>query len=274
MTGDDWVNEHDLETPDSIQVRFGITYLASDPAAATAVMTMSMSRYRNPFTGAPTIGPLAILVDAAAGIVNHYRRRPGQWTVSSELSMDVALDDLGDLDGPVLATAHAFSTIGSTSLGICRLTYDGIEIGRGTVRSYFVEAEARDSGWPAETLDLSDGPSIADRMAVHVTPDAAGHVLIQRVDPCLNNPIDIVHGGVAAAGLEFAASAAINEGRADTPLQTASLRVNFLRPFIAGANTRYEGTALRVDRSTAVGDAQAIGENGKVALTARITAYR
>jgi len=41
---------------------------------------------------------LAILVDAAAGIVNHYRRRPRRWTVSSELSTDLSLDGLGDGD--------------------------------------------------------------------------------------------------------------------------------------------------------------------------------
>jgi uncharacterized protein (TIGR00369 family) len=276
MTGvdDRVVNEHDLETPDSIQVRFGVDYLESDPAAATAAMTMSMSRYRNPFTGAPTIGPLAILVDAAAGIVNHYRRRPGQWTVSSELSMDVSLDGIGDLDGPVLATAHALSPLGSTSLGICTLSYDGTVIGGGTVRAFFVNAEARSSEWPSETLALTAETSIADRMAVAVQRDAVGHVLMQGIDPNLNNEIDIVHGGVASAGLEFAASAAVNAGRADTPLQTASLRVNFMRPFIAGANSRYVGTSLRVGRNTAIGDAQAIGDDGKVALTARVTAYR
>jgi uncharacterized protein (TIGR00369 family) len=274
MTGVNEVDDHDLETPDSIQVRFGITYLETDITAATAAMTMSMGRYRNPFTAAPTIGPLAILVDAAAGIVNHYRRRPGQWTVSSELSMDVSLDGLGELDGPVLATAHALSPLGTTSLGMCTLTYGGTVIGSGTVRSFFVDTEARSSDWPPETLDLTEATPIADRMAVHVVPDAVGHVLSQRIDPCLNNEIDIVHGGVAAAGLEFAASAAINEGRHDTPLQTASLRVNFLRPFIAGVNTRYEGSALRVGRNTAVGDARAIGDDGRVALTARVTAYR
>ncbi|MGH3643224.1 MAG: PaaI family thioesterase, partial [Mycobacterium sp.] len=231
-------------------------------------------RYRNPFTGAPTLGPLAILVDAAAGIVNHYRRRPGQWTVSSELSMDVSVDGLGDLDGPVMATAHALGPPGATSLGICTLTYDGTVIGGGTVRSFFIDADVGGPNWPAETLDLTDETPIADRMAVHVRPDADGHVLVQRIDPNLNNDIDIVHGGVAAAGLEFAASAAINEGRSDAPLQTASLRVNFLRPFFAGAESRYEGTALRVGRNTAVGDAQAVGDDGKVALTARITAYR
>jgi uncharacterized protein (TIGR00369 family) len=274
MTGVDEVNHHDLETPDSIQVRFGMDYLESDTAAATATIAMSMFRYRNPFTAAPTVGPLAILVDAAAGIVNHYRRPPGHWTVSSELSMDVSLDGLEDLDGPVLATAHALSPLGTTSLGICTLSYGATVIGSGTVRSFFVAAEARTSAWPAETLNLSEKTPIAERMAVHVRPDAVGHVLSQRVDPNLNNEIDIVHGGVAAAGLEFAASAAINANRVDTPLQTASLRVNFLRPFIAGANTRYEGTALRVGRNTAVGDAQAIGDDGKVALIARVTAYR
>jgi acyl-coenzyme A thioesterase PaaI-like protein len=56
-------------------------------------------------------------------------------------------------------------------------------------------------------------------------------------------------------------------------LRTASLRVNFLRPFFAGAESRYEGTRLRVGRSTAVGDARALGDDGKVAITARVTAY-
>ena len=99
-------------------------------------------------------------------------------------------------------------------------------------------------------------------------------MLAQRVDHNLNNDIDIVHGGVAAAGLELAASAAVNQDRTDDLLQTASLRVNFLRPFFAGSKSRYEGTPLRVGRKTAVGDAQAIGDDGKVAITARVTAYR
>src|SRR3984957_2219468 len=102
---DKHTNEHDLETPDSIQVRFGIAYVESKPAEALAALTMPMERFRNPITNAPTLGPLAILVDAAAGIVNHYRRRPGQWTVSSELTMDLS-PDVGELDGPVLASAH------------------------------------------------------------------------------------------------------------------------------------------------------------------------
>ncbi|MDT7754202.1 MAG: hypothetical protein QOH27_100 [Mycobacterium sp.] len=275
MTGvDDRVNEHDLETPDSIQVRFGISYVESRPADAIAALSMPMECFRNPITGAPTLGPLAILVDAAAGIVNHYRRRPGQWTVSSELSMDLSLGDVGELDGPVLATARAFGPLGATSLGICTLTYDGTVIGGGTVRSFFIDAGDVDPQYRPETLQRSAGTTFADLIAVHVRAGQSGAVLSQRVDHNLDNDIDIVHGGVAAAGLELAASAAINQERPEASLQTASLRVNFLRPFFAGTESRYVGTPLRVGRGSAVGDAQAIGDDGKIALTARVTAYR
>jgi uncharacterized protein (TIGR00369 family) len=267
-------NEHDLETPDSIQVRFGICYVESRPAEAIAALTMPMERFRNPFTGAPTLGPLAILVDAAAGIVNHYRRRAGQWTVSSELSMDLSLDGVGDLDGVVLATAHALGPLGATSLGICTLTYGGRVIGGGTVRSFFIDADDVAPQHRSDTLRRSDETTFADLMAAHVADSGATPVLAQRVDRNLNNDIDIVHGGVAAAGLELAASAALNRDSSDGLLQTASVRVNFLRPFFAGVDSRYIGTALRVGRNTAVGDAQAIGDDGKVALTARVTAYR
>lgn len=274
MTGADEVNHHDLETPDSIQTRFGIEYVESRPADAVAALTMPMERFRNPFTGAPTLGPLAILVDAAAGIVNHYRRRPGQWTVSSELSMELSLDGVGDLDGPVLASAHALGPLGVTSLGICTLAYDGTVIGGGTVRSFFIAAAEVVTKKRPETLQRTGETTFADLMSAEVRGDDSDWVLSQRIDANLNNDIDIVHGGVAAAGLELAASAAMNHGRPDDLLQTASLRVNFLRPFFAGADTRYVGTALRVGRGSGVADAQAIGDDGKVALTARATAYR
>jgi uncharacterized protein (TIGR00369 family) len=274
MTGvDDQVNERDLETPDSIQVRFGIEFVESHPPEATAALSMPMHRFRNPHTGAPTVGPLAILVDAAAGIVNHYRRRPDQWTVSSELSMDLS-PDIGELDGPVLASAHALGPLGATSLGICTLTYRGTVIGAGTVRSFFISAGDVVPPHRPETLQRSPETSLSDLMAVTVaagSPDYA--VLSQRVDHNLNNAVDIVHGGVAAAGLELAASAAINQNRSDGLLQTGSLRVNFLRPFFAGDESRYMGTRLRVGRNTAVGDAQALGDDGTVAITARVTAY-
>jgi uncharacterized protein (TIGR00369 family) len=188
--------------------------------------------------------------------------------------MDLSPDSIAELDGPVLATAHAFGPLGATSLGICTLTHRGTVIGGGTVRSFFIEADDVVPKVRPETLQRSAETTLADLMAVQVRDGDFEPVLAQRVDRNLNNDIDIVHGGVAAAGLELAASAAINRGRSDELLQTASLRVNFLRPFFAGAESRYVGTPMRVGRGSAVGDAEAIGDDGKVALTARVTAYR
>jgi uncharacterized protein (TIGR00369 family) len=278
MTGvDEREVQHDIETPASIQIRFGIEFLAASLADATVVMSMPMSGLRNPFTGAPTVGPLAILVDAAAGMVNHYRRRADQWTVSSELSLDVSPNGIEAIDdgaAPVVASAGAVGSVGTTPLSICTLTCGDTVIGAGTVRSVFIPADGVTAKRPPQTV-LGEAPTLADLMAVQIRTGQDGSaVLSQHVDPDLNNDIGIVHGGMAAAGLELAASAAINSDRSAGILHTASLRVNFMRPFMAGSTSRYVGTPLRVGRTTGIADAQAIGDNGKVALTARVTAYR
>jgi|SRR5690625_1302035 len=276
MTGtEERVARHDTETPDTIQARFGIDFLDENPADAIAVMSMPMSGLRNPFTDAPSIGPLAILVDAAGGMVNHYRRRADQWTVSSELSVELSLDGFGDDDAPVVASARPLGRVGATSLSICTLTCGEILLGSATVRSFFIPAGDLIGDRPPDELVRTAQTSLSDLMAIRARSlDDNARVLEQRPDPNLYNDIGIVHGGVASAGLELAASAAINQEPANGLLRTASLRVNFLRPFIAGRHSRYIGTPMRIGRRTAVGDAQAVGDDGKVAITARITAYR
>jgi uncharacterized protein (TIGR00369 family) len=141
------------------------------------------------------------------------------------------------------------------------------------VRSYFVPGERVVPANPPETLARTAQTDVSDLMAVEIA-SAAGDmpVLLQRADPILNNGVGTVHGGVAAAALELVASAAINTG--GVLFRTASVRVNFLRPFFASARSRYEATPLRIGRGTAVADAQAVNEDGKVALIARVTAYR
>lgn len=275
MTGlDERAARHDAETPDTIQARFGIEFLDENRADAIAVMSMPMSGLRNPFTDAPAVGPLAILVDAAGGIVNHYRRPADQWTVSSELSVELSPDNIDGMKSPVVASARTVGSAGSSSLAVCTLRCHDIVVGGASVRSFFIPSE----GVGVERLpeeEWSETRPLAELMAVRIRDFHEGiRVLEQHIDPNLNNEIGIVHGGVAAAGLELVASAAVNHNSAGEHLRTASLRVNFLRPFIAGRHSRYVGTALRVGRNTAVGDAQAINDDGKVAITARVTAYR
>lgn len=269
----------DPETPLSVLRRFGITTLAQDFDEFTVVASMAVAGLTNPFTGAPSVAPLAILVDDVAGRVNYYRRGRGEWTVSSELTVDLAPGAvdimLTDPDQPVVASARPVGPSGNTLLSACTLTHGGTLIGGGTVHTVPI------GGGPDEPVSRGEDPlvrtrstTLAELMAAEPMPAADGtYRLRQLPDPMVNNLIGIVHGGVSSAGLELVAAAAVNHDQ-DTPLQTASIRVNFLRPFFAGAQSRYEGTALRVGRTSAVGDARAVGDDGKPAVIARVTAYR
>lgn len=265
---------HPLNTPLG---RFGI--VTSDDGPHGCVASIPAGRMVNPLTGAPTIAPLAMLADHVVGLANHHRRGPGEWTVSSELSLELDPDaaDIiaGAPDIPVVATARPFGNKTDVALGSCEFTHRQAVLATATVRSFYIRV-------PGDLAPFPEGPTgplppgtLSDRMAVRVAESGgAGHVLLQNEDPVLNNSLGIVHGGVSAMALEVVASAAVNAGRSEGLLRTASLRVNFMRQFRSSSESRYVGRSLRVGRSTGVGEAEAIGPGGEVAIIARLTAYR
>lgn len=265
---------HPLNTPLG---RFGIA--TSDDGPHECVASIPAGEMTNPLTGAATVAPLAMLVDHVGGLVNHHRRGPDEWTVSSELSLELDPDAAAVIatapDTPVVATARPFGAKSDVALALGELRHRDYLLATATVRSFYI----RVPGYAAPFPDGPTGPlppgTLTERMAVRVAESGGSTaVLLQDEDPVLNNLIGIVHGGVSAMALELVASAAVNAGRADQPLRTSSLRVNFLRPFHSGTESRYAGTALRVGRSTGVGEAEAIGPGGEVAIVARLTAYR
>jgi uncharacterized protein (TIGR00369 family) len=271
-------DQPDIETPETILHRFAIEHLEADVAAGISVSAMPVADLVNPLTNSLAIGALAILLDAAGGNSNHFRRAPDEWTVTSELALEISPDGIPALlarpDLPVVASSRPLGPKGATALSVCTMAVGDVVIGGGTVRSFYLPAtDGMPSGLPDPAPPSPRAP-LAELMSIGVLSEARGSVVLaQHVDPILNNSLGIVNGGVASAGLELAASAAINT-EPDDLLRTASLRVNFLRPFFAGGTSRYVGTSMRVGRRTAVGDAEAIGDDGKVALTARVTAYR
>ena len=269
----------DPETPISVIRRFAITTHERDLSQFTVVAAMPVGGMCNPFTGMPTVAGLAVLVDDVAGRVNYDRCGRGQWTVSSELAVEMspgAIDSLlAEPDEPVVASARPVGPGGATLLAICTLTHRGTVIGGGTVRTMPI------TGGPDEPTGRGDDPlertpttSLAHLMAVEPMATAGGtYRLRQRPDPMINNLIGIVHGGVSSAGLELVAAAAINHEQSE-PFRTASIRINFLRPFLSGAQSVYEGTALRIGRTSAIADYRAVGDDGKTSVIARITGYR
>ena len=271
----------DPETPLGVLRRFGISTL--EQSASSVVAEMPVGGMHNPFTGLPSIAALAILVDDVGGRVNYYRRDRGEWTVSSELTVDMSPGTLESLatgpDDPVQASARPLGPAGATLLSMCTLRHRGVVIGGGTVRTMPLpggpDAAARRGDDP---LRRTGDTPLATLMAVDPLPvDGATYRLRQSADPMINNLLGIVHGGVSSAGLELVAAAAFNHDQ-DHPLRTESIRVNFLRPFVAGgevgAQSVYEATALRIGRTSAVADASAIGADGKPAVIARVTGYR
>jgi uncharacterized protein (TIGR00369 family) len=266
---------HPLHTPIG---RFGIETFHDDVDGCVA--TMPVAGLLNPITGAASLGPLAVLVDHVAGLVNHRRRTAEIWAVSSELALEASPDAAAVIaahpDAPVLGTSRPVGSRTTTALGECALTVADVVIGTGTVRSFFVAAPAAGSdNFPEEPEDVAPPVvGLAALMNAGRAVHADGAVTLPQLpDPVLNNTMGVVHGGIASTGLEVVASAAINAGR-DDPLVTASLRVNFVRPFLSSDQSRYVGTPLRVGRSSGIADAQAIGADGRVAITARLTAYR
>ncbi|GAS99327.1 uncharacterized protein RMCC_6292 [Mycolicibacterium canariasense] len=263
--------------PHTAPGRFGIVNLAA--TAQRCAATMPVAGLCNPFTGAASLAPLAVLVDHIAGFANHLRRPDGHWTVSSELTMEFTPDAhavlAADPATPVLAESRTVGAATATSLSACELSHRGIGIGVGTVRTFYIAVSAPplpDDAGPDAPAPVPD--ALDELMAVEVAEAGGpGPLLVQHAGPAVNNSMGAVHGGVAAAGLELVAAAALNTTRADGPLHTASLRVNYLRRLISGGRAHYTATALHSGRSSGVADAQAFDADGRPALVGRLTAY-
>jgi uncharacterized protein (TIGR00369 family) len=263
---------HPLNTPLG---RFGI--VTSDDGPHGCVASIPAGGMVNPLTGAPTIAPLAMLVDHVGGLVNHHRRAQDEWTVSSELSLEVGPDALDAIaaepDVPVVATSRPFGSKSDVALALCEFTHRDAVLATATVRSFYITVPGSLTPFPEGPTGPMPPGALSDRMAVRVAESGGvAKVLVQDSDPVLNNSLGIVHGGVSAMAAELVASAAVNAGR-EHPLRTASLRVNFVRQFRSGPESRYVGTALRVGRRSGIAEAQAVGPDGEVAIIARLTAY-
>ena len=74
--------------------------------------------------------------------------------------------------------------------------------------------------------------------------------------------VGAVHGGVSSTGLELVGAAALHRA-AGAAFHTASLRVNFLRPFHGGGEAHYGARALHAGRGSGVAEAAAGGADGR-----------
>lgn len=177
-------------------------------------------------------------------------------------------------DVPVVGVARPLGDKGDTALALCALSVRDVVVATATVRSFYIAAPAELFAWPEAGETTLPGRRLCELMAVEVAESGGdASTFVQADDPVLNNLVGTVHGGVSSMGLELAGSAALHRA-AGAPFRTASLRVNFLRPFHGGGEARYTGHALHAGRGSGVAEAVALGADGRTALLARLTAYR
>lgn len=268
-----------LNTPTG---RLGIHDVERGPTTYSAALPVAA--WRNPFTGSPSLAAVGVLVDHIAGYPNHARRPEGRWTVTSELTIEFCpgahhLLAAGH-SAPIMASSRTLGSADATSLSVCDLTHGGLPIGHATVRSFYVDAAGGDVQLPipASESDTILPTELSELLAVEVA-EAGGEsggtrVLRQHAHPAINNHLGAVHGGIVAAGLELVAAAALNTDPAQRPMHTASLRINYLRRLVGGGQAHYRATALHAGRSSGLAEAQGVDADGRLALTARLTAYR
>lgn len=268
---------YDILSADAVEDRFGIEILSYAADAGTARMRMPAAALRNQLTGAPSIGALPLLVDDSGSTVAYALRGQG-WPVTSELNIQLRHDALATIarfaGDHLESQVHTLDATRRGALTVCRLTLDDALIGTATVRAVFVKGGRLDYVRPTETLTNKAQCSLADLMAA-TAADAEGdwHVLMQHPDPMVFNASSNVHGGIAAMGLEVVASAAVAQA-CGPGFWPGSLHVNYLRPFVAGPTSRYVGRTIQAGSTVAVAEAMALGDNGKTAVTAQLTAYR
>ncbi|MFF7944712.1 acyl-CoA thioesterase domain-containing protein [Nocardia gamkensis] len=265
-----------IPTAEHLLPRFGIEILDIDENAATMTMSMPLWAKRNPLTGHTAIGSLAILVDAVSGGSNHIRRNSNEWSLSTELTVDLLPGVLATsadmIDTPVIARSWPVGPRSRMALSACEFTINDEIIGSGSARNMYTTAATVDVDRHAEGAPAGVPRDFAGMMAIDIREGAGSATLLQRVDPVLNNAMGVVNGGVAAAGAEMAASAAINVN-ADLA-QTTAMRVNFLCPFRSQEGGHYRAAVVRNGRGVAVAEGSAVNGDGSVAVTALVTAYR
>ncbi|WP_051721258.1 MULTISPECIES: PaaI family thioesterase [Actinomycetes] len=279
MSGAATQNPTDAYVQNTVERRFKLNVDEEDQTGATASMSLPMDGLSQLSTPDRALGPISFLVDGACGLVNHYKSPPNSFAITSELSFDVATDVAASAD-VVVARARLVASTASSSLAECSLYAAGAEIGVGTVRSFYVSATATPVERCPETLESTDGVSLAELLRVSISADdtssgaRADAVVVQQADPVLNNYMGIVHGGVIASSMDVAAHSALARMGAGGPLHTASMRISYLRPTTLGGRSRYEARVQHAGRSSGICETTAFDKSGAVSAVARVTCHR
>jgi uncharacterized protein (TIGR00369 family) len=246
--------------------------------------------------GRPSPGGLGVLVDDVLGYAILAARPRNDWSVSTEIALDV----LGPVpgDGSRLRVVTDFvqsGRLGGLASGRV-LDESGRLIALGRQRGRFVsdlpagERPESVADWqPAGLLrpapdapaagTSAAGPSTAGTASV----DAAQLLGLQWAGPgltepvlevtdLLTNPLGNLHGGISLCASELVATQVLLPS--GPPLVTASIQVAYLRPSPVGSVLRLTASVRHRGRTLGVVQVVGTNANGKACTIATITAHQ
>jgi uncharacterized protein (TIGR00369 family) len=260
--------------------------------------------------GFPPGGVLGVLIDDILGFAIILQRPEAFWTVSAEISVDLVGQLPADgtvilARGRSLHTGRhggfAAGTITDSSgrlLAVCRQHGRWIttmpenpntptapppaehtgpvpaeSVLAGSERARGRAAGHASTATPLSATPLSATPSpapgLATLMGAALRATEVGAVLEIKVTPEVANPLGNLHGGFSFAACDLVAQAALHA--AGGPTQTASIRVNYPRPFPPGSTARFEARLLHQGRGLGIVSVTGTAGRGKPCVIATVT---
>lgn len=263
---------------------FRVTPPVFTGSGTAAVVTGSM--LTGPWlTGPAGIAPggtLGVLIDGISACAAILGLPGASWSVSAEISLDMC----GPMPGAGrLLTAEARWFSADKTGGLAAGTVTGeqgqpVALFRQHTRwvglpPSFAETQAGGQEFvpPGQVPAVIDGPGVpadlTELLGARIQAADGGATVDFPVTGDLANPLGNAHGGVIFAAVDLAAQAAsLSVGG---PARTASVRVNYTRPVLAGTTARVEARVAHRGRSLGVVHVTALNEQGKPAVIATVT---
>lgn len=221
-------------------------------------------------------GVLGVLLDNVLGYGVMVERPLDNWSVSSEISIDMCrrIESGTRLSGqarPVFADSRGAVTSGEVFDDQGRLVALGRQHGRFVDHLPDVLTNAGPAEPMAPAADRGGDPgTIFDLLDLRPRLTDGGAVLELLTTSAVRNPLNNMHGGVTLCLADLTAITALEAS--GQPFETASIHVAYVRPIPVGTSVTFTATVTHAGRSFAVARVDARNGAGKVCASATVTA--
>ncbi len=226
-------------------------------------------------SGRISLGALGVLADDVLGYAVLIERPADHWSVSTEISLDLChpMESGSHLAGqarPVFADSRGAVTSGEFFDDQGRLVAVGSQHGR-FVAALPAQGDADTAPGPScLAVEVRDASSVLALLDVAPSPAVSGAHIDVVVTRELVNPMGNLHGGITICLADLVAITAMEA--AGSALETASIRVAYLRPVPLGSAVTFVASVIHSGQTFAVSRVDVRNAEGKICAAGTVTA--